>query len=451
MQIIPTIMCGGAGTRLWPASRDSFPKHLLPLNGGPSTFQRTLLRFRDAAEFGRPVIITSADARFLIAGQLQEIGIAADLILEPSRQDSAAAVATGAVHLSTTRGADDVCLILAADHHIEDAAAFRAASVEAARGTARGLIMTLGIKPTWPATGYGYLAPGAPVSGTACFRLDAFREKPDAATAERYIAQGYLWNSGNFLFRAADMLRELETHAGDILGAAREAYAAADRDADFIRLDAASFRRARKTSIDFAVMEKTDHAGVTPYAGDWSDIGTFDALWEVMPKDDAGNALDGDAVALGSRNNLVQGDGILAAAVGVEDLVIIANRDAVLVTTRARSGEVKGMVERLRGMGRVEADRHDRIRTGWGWRQRLDGGAAADVRRLHVAAGGVMTDPGTAAVQWTVTQGEAEVMLSDKTMRLRAGETLGVSPGVTRAIANRQTSPLELIEIISGI
>lgn len=449
MDIIPTIMCGGAGTRLWPASRDSFPKHLLPLNGGPSTFQRTVLRFKDAPGFGRPLIITSADARFLIAAQLQEIGVSADVILEPSRQDSAAAVATGAVHLAATRGESAVCLILAADHHIEDAAAFRAASVTAAAGAATGLIMTLGIRPTHPATGYGYLAPGAPVQGTACYLLKAFREKPDSGTAAQYIADGYLWNSGNFLFRCAVMLKEFETHAPDILGVAREAYGAASRDADFIRLDAAAFARARKTSIDFAVMEKTAHAGVTSYGGDWSDIGTFDALWEVMPKDDAGNALDGDAVVLGARNNLIQGDGILAAAVGVEDLVIIAQRDAVLVTSRARSGEVKGMVEKLRKMGRGEADRHDRIRTGWGWRQRLDGGAA-DVGRLHVSTGQTAGDLGMAAVQWTVTQGEAEVGLVTGKMRLRAGESVAVPAAAARSIANRGTVALELIEIAPG-
>jgi mannose-1-phosphate guanylyltransferase / mannose-6-phosphate isomerase len=446
MLIIPTIMCGGAGTRLWPASRDSFPKHLLPLNGGLSTFQRTVLRFKDASGFGRPVIITSADARFLIAGQLQEIGVQADVILEPSRQDSAAAVATGAVHLSATRGVDDVCLILAADHHIEDAQAFRAASTVAAEGAALGLIMTLGIKPTHPATGYGYLAPGAPVPGTSCFKLDTFREKPDSATATRYIADGYLWNSGNFLFKPGVMLAELEAHASDVLGAARTAYLAAARDADFIRLDAPTFAKARKTSIDFAVMEKTNCAGVTPYAGDWSDIGSFDALWEVMPKDADGNALDGDAVVLGARNTLVQGDGILATAVGVEDLVIIANRDAVLVTTRARSGEVKGMVELLRKQGRSEADRHDRIRTGWGWRQKLDGGAA-DVRRLHVAAGREAGDLGAAAVQWMVTLGAAEVLLAGQALRIRAGESVAIPAAAARAVANRGTDPLELIEI----
>jgi mannose-1-phosphate guanylyltransferase/mannose-6-phosphate isomerase len=352
MDIVPIIMCGGAGTRLWPLSREATPKHLLPLNGGPSTFQRTLLRFKDAAGFARPVVITSADARFAVAGQMQDIGVAGDLILEPSRRDSAAAVAVAALH-AEARGGDAVAMVLAADHFIEDAAAFRDAARTACAGAAQGLIMTLGVKPTYPATGYGYVAPGAALAGTGCFRLKAFREKPDAETAARYIADGYLWNSGNFLFRPGIMLDELQAHAADILASARAAYDAAERDADFIRLDAAAFATARRTSIDFAVMEKTMRAGVAPYGGDWSDIGTFDALWDVMPKDKDGNAVSGETVLVDVRNSLVQGDGVLAAVVGVENVVVVAMPDAVLVTTRARSGEVKALVERLKSEGRL--------------------------------------------------------------------------------------------------
>jgi mannose-1-phosphate guanylyltransferase/mannose-6-phosphate isomerase len=449
MQIIPTIMCGGAGTRLWPASRDSLPKHLLPFNDGPSTFQRTVLRFKGAEGFGRPVIITSADARFLIAAQLQEIGVAADLILEPSRQDSAAAVATGAVHIAATRGDDVVCLILAADHHIEDAPAFRASALAAAVGAERGLIMTLGIAPTWPATGYGYVAPGDAIPGTACARLKAFKEKPDAATAAAYIAEGYTWNSGNFLFRPGAMLRELESHAPDILEAARAAYGAAARDADYIRLDATAFARARKTSIDFAVMEKTAQAGVAPYAGDWSDIGSFDALWEVMPKDADGNALAGDAVAVGSRNSLVQGDGVLAAAVGVEDLVIVAMRDAVLVSTRARSGEVKALVETLRKQGRSEADSHDRVHRAWGWRQTLDRAADGPLRRYLVSPGAELPsgEAGIGDANWIVVAGECEVRRSAGAARLGVGECLHLSAEEPARIASVGHDALELIAV----
>ena len=288
MIIVPTIMCGGAGTRLWPASRESMPKHLLPMQGGLSTFQRTVTRFQGEAGFGKPVVITSADSRFLVGEQLAAIGVEADIILEPSRQDSAAAVATGTIHLAATRGPDAICLMLAADHMIHDTKAFCAAAREAAAGAATGRIMTLGIKPTAPATGYGYIAPGDVISGSASFTLREFREKPDADTAADYIAKGYLWNSGNFLFQPAVMLAELEAHVPAILAAAKGAYDRGERDADFIRLDADIFKTAPRVSIDFAVMEKTKNAGVTPYNSDWSDIGTWDALWEASPQDDAG-------------------------------------------------------------------------------------------------------------------------------------------------------------------
>lgn len=327
MIIVPTIMCGGAGTRLWPASRESMPKHLLPMMGGLSTFQRTVTRFRDETGFGKPVVITSADSRFLIGEQLAAIGVEADIILEPSRQDSAAAVATGAIHLAATRGPDAICLILAADHVIHDTRAFCAAAREAARGAAAGRIMTLGIKPTAPATGYGYIAPGDIIAGTASFQLLEFKEKPDAETAARYIARGYLWNSGNFLFQARVMLAELEAHVPAILAAAREAYDSGNHDADFIRLDADAFKSAPKNSIDFAVMEKTKKAGVTPYNSDWSDIGTWDALWEASPQDEAGNVISGDVKTIGVRRSLVQSDGTLTTVVGLDDVVVVATKD----------------------------------------------------------------------------------------------------------------------------
>ncbi len=354
--IIPTIMCGGAGTRLWPASRDSRPKHLLPLFDGMSTFQMTVLRFHGHEGFGRPVIITSADSRFQIAEQLAAVGAEADIILEPSRQDSAAAVATGAVHLAG-RGAGDVCLILAADHKVDDPAAFRDACRAAAAGTEKGLIMTLGITPTGPATGYGYINPGAAVADK-CFRVVQFREKPDAATASAYIRQGYLWNSGNFMFRPDVMTAAFASHAPAILAAVTDAYGKAARDADFIRLDREAFATAPKISVDFAIMEKTDAAGVTPCDAGWSDIGTWDALWEVSAKDSAGNAAIGDVVLHDAANSLISADGILVAAVGIRDLVIVAGRDAVMVAPMDRVGEVKALVEALKKAGRTEATQH---------------------------------------------------------------------------------------------
>ncbi len=451
MLIVPTIMCGGAGTRLWPASRESLPKHLLPMLGGPSTFQRTLLRFRGQQGFGRPVVITSADSRFLIGEQLAAIGVEADIVIEPSRQDSAAAVAVGACHVAA-REPGALCLILAADHLINDAEAFCAASREAARVAAKGLIMTLGIAPTAPATAYGYIAPGEAIEGTGSFRLKTFKEKPDAVTAARYISEGYLWNSGNFLFQPETMLQELKAFAPAILDAASTAYRKAVRETDFVRLDAESFATAPRTSIDFAVMERTSRAGVTPYRSDWSDIGSWDALWEVSPKDADGNALSGDVLAIGVRNSIVQSDGLVTAVVGVEDLVVVTTKDAVLVTSRARSSEVKDLVAALRKDGRKEADEHNRMFRPWGWYQRIDIGPGFQAKRIHVVPGGRLSlqKHFHRAEHWVVIKGVAEVTVDKDVSLVRENEAIHLPLGCVHRMVNPGKIPLEIIEVQIG-
>lgn len=451
MLIIPTIMCGGAGTRLWPASRESLPKHLLPMFDGLSTFQRTVTRFQGDPAFGRPVIITGAESRFLIGGQLAAIGAEADIILEPSRQDSAAAVATGALHLAR-RYPEALCLMLAADHLIHDAAGFRAAAIEAGRAAARGFIMTLGIQPTQPATGYGYLASGAAIPETQSFLLKQFREKPDAETAAAYIRSGYLWNSGNFLFQPGVMLAELALHAPAVLAAATGAYDKAARDADFIRLDAETFRTAPKISIDFAVMEKTGKAGVTPYASDWSDIGTWDALWQASPQDAAANVIAGDVTAIGVNRSLIQSDGTLTAVVGLDDVVVVATRDAVLVTSRARSAEVKDLVTQLRKDGRKEADEHNRMYRPWGWYQRIDIGPGFQVKRIHVVPGGKLSlqKHQFRAEHWVVVQGIAEVTVDKSVSLVRENESIHLPLGCVHRLVNPGVTPLELIEVQIG-
>jgi mannose-1-phosphate guanylyltransferase / mannose-6-phosphate isomerase len=451
MQITPTIMCGGAGTRLWPASRDSMPKPLLPLLGGLSTFQRTVSRFLGAEGFGRPVVVTAAESRFLVGEQLAAIGAEADVILEPSRQDSAAAAAVGALHLAG-RDPEGLCFILAADHVVEDAQAFREASLEAAGAARQGLIMTLGVEPRHPATGYGYIAPGEPVAGTASFRLKAFKEKPDADAARRYIADGYLWNSGNFLFSPAVMIAEMEALAPAVLAAAQEAYAKAVRDADFIRLDAASFAKAPRISIDFAVMEKTGRAGVTPYRGAWSDIGDWQALWEASPKDGDGNVVAGDVHVIGATNSLVQSEGQLTAVVGVDDLVVVTTKDAVLVTSRARSPDVKAMVAALRKAGRKEADEHNRMHRPWGWYQRIDIGPRFQAKRIHVAPGGRLSlqKHHHRAEHWVVVQGVAEVTVDSQVSLLRENEAIHLPQGCVHRMANPGKIPLEIIEVQIG-
>jgi mannose-1-phosphate guanylyltransferase / mannose-6-phosphate isomerase len=452
MIIVPTIMCGGAGTRLWPASRESMPKHLLPMLGGLSTFQRTVTRFRGEAGFGKPVVITSAESRFLVGEQLAAISVEADIILEPSRQDSAAAVATGAIHIAATRGQDAICLMLAADHLIHDTKAFCAAAREAAIGAATGRIMTLGIKPTVPATGYGYIAPGETIAGTASFVLREFREKPDAATATGYITKGYLWNSGNFLFQPRVMLAELEAHVPAILAAAKGAYEKGGRDTDFIRLDADVFKTAPKISIDFAVMEKTKNAGVTPYNSDWSDIGTWDALWEASPQDDAGNVISGDVKTIGVRRSLVQSDGTLTTVVGLDDVVVVATKDAVLVSSRARSAEVKELVAALRADGRKEADEHNRMFRPWGWYQRIDIGPRFQAKRIHVIPGGRLSlqKHFHRAEHWVVIQGTAEVTVDKSVSMVRENEAIHLPLGCVHRMVNPGKIPLEIIEVQIG-
>ncbi|MFJ7834269.1 mannose-1-phosphate guanylyltransferase, partial [Methylobacterium sp. NPDC097213] len=304
--ILPVILCGGSGTRLWPASRESMPKQFTPLvDPTTSTFQSTVRRVADPAVFAKPTVIASAESRFIVAEQLAQTRIAADILLEPERRDSAAAVAVAALH-AAGRGPETVVLIMAADHVIEDAAAFASAAQHAARGARLGQIMTLGITPTRPATEYGYIRTGnALPDAPGLHRVERFVEKPDAAGAERLIGEGALWNSGYFLFRADVMIAELETHAPQVLEAARGALAHAATDLDFVRLQAESFARAPKTSIDYAVMERTTRAGVLAVSFAWSDVGTWDAVWQVLERDARGNAVRGRVELVETTGSLV--------------------------------------------------------------------------------------------------------------------------------------------------
>ena len=321
-KILPVIMCGGSGTRLWPASRESMPKQFIPLLDDLSNFQLTAKRFSHPA-FGKPLVIAGNDVRFIVAEQLAAVGVEAEIALEPTRRDSAAAVAVAAV-LAERRGPGTVALVVAADHLISDMDAFVASCIAAAEGAREGFIMTLGVTPTGPATGYGYIQPGRPIAETGALRVERFVEKPDAATAARYTEQGYLWNSGNFLFRADAMLAELEAHAPDVIRAARAAVEAAVSDLDFLRLGADSFVKAPKVSIDYAVMEHTARAGVLPVSFSWSDIGTWSAIWEASARDAAGNTLKGPVEVLGDNGSLVHSDGVLTTVVGLDGVVVVA-------------------------------------------------------------------------------------------------------------------------------
>jgi mannose-1-phosphate guanylyltransferase/mannose-6-phosphate isomerase len=449
--IIPVIMCGGSGTRLWPASRETMPKQFISLFGARSTFQMTALRFRGDARFAAPIVIAHDDFRFIVAEQLRMIEMTARIVLEPERRDSAAAVAVAAL-MGAAESEETIVAVMAADHLIEDAAGFRDACAAAGRAARGGLVMTLGLKPTFPATGYGYIRPGAAIDAGGAARVEAFVEKPDAATAARHIADGYLWNSGNFVFRAGTMRDEFRAHAPATLAAAQAALAGAKADLDFLRLDRDAFVQAPKISVDFAVMEKTGQAGVLPVAFDWSDIGGWGAVWERLPHDEAGNAQVGHVELLDAKNCLVHSEDLLTAVVGMENALVIATRDAVLVTTQDKADQVKGLVERLKARGRAEATQHLRVYRPWGWYQRIDLGPRFQVKRIMVKPGGKLSlqKHFHRAEHWVVVHGVAEVVRDEETHTVRENESIYLPLGSVHRMSNPGRIPLHIIEVQVG-
>ena len=325
-QIIPVIMCGGAGTRLWPVSRESMPKQFVSLVGPTSTFQQVLTRISDPSLFLRPIIITNAESRFIVAEQLREQGIEADIVLEPMRRNSGPAVAVSAV-LAKERDPEALVLMLAADHVVRKPDEFRQACRCAAGAAIAGRIVTFGIVPTYPATNYGYIRPGEKLNGSHAHAVEAFVEKPDAATAATYVANHYLWNSGNFLFHAATMLAEIERFEPAMAEAAKASVDGLTRDLDFLRLAAEPFARAPRKSIDYAVMERTKLAAVVPADIGWSDVGSWSAVWDILDHDAAGNATEGPVVMLDSRNSLVHSEkSVLTTVIGLDDVIVVSTR-----------------------------------------------------------------------------------------------------------------------------
>jgi len=449
--ITPLIMAGGAGTRLWPLSRDSMPKQFIALlDDGLSTFQATLLRVKGDG-FANPIVVTNNEFRFVVAEQMRAVGVAGDIVLEPERRDSAPAIASGAL-LVSRKDEKGLCLALAADHVIPDIEAFRRDCGRAASLAADGPIMTFGIVPTEPATGYGYIEPGKPLKSEGANTVARFVEKPDAETARGYVEQGFLWNSGNFIFSADRMLAELEAFVPEVLSGATRALAAAVKDLDFLRLDPEGFAEATKISIDYAVMEKTRHAGVLRATFGWSDVGNWDSLQAIRPQDESGNVLEGPVVAIGTRNSLIRSDEILTAVIGLDDAVVVTTRDAVLVTTKARAAEVKGLVERLKKEGRREATEHLRMYRPWGWYQRIDLGGRFQVKRINVKPGGLLSlqKHFHRAEHWVVVSGTAEVTLDGTVSYIHENESIYLPIGCTHRLANPGKIPLELIEVQVG-
>ena len=453
-RIIPVVLSGGSGTRLWPLSRASYPKQFLALAGEQSLIQQTVARARAATQ-APPIVVCSAEHRFLVAEQLRALGITAGpdgarIVLEPLARNTAPAVAVAAL-LAAEADPESQLLVLAADHAIADVPGF-AAAIGSASGVADGgRLVTFGMKPDRPETGYGYIKPGKPLSGGA-HEVAAFVEKPDAATAARYMAEGYLWNSGSFLFPASLVLGELALHAPAVLEAARAALAAATRDLDFLRLDEAAFAQAPSISIDYAVMEKTKQAAVVPASIGWSDIGSFDALWAIGARDASGNVAIGDALVLDSTDSFVRSDGMLTAVLGMKDAIVVTSDDAVLVTTRERAQDVKKIVDALKAHGRKEGSEHQRMYRPWGFYEGLIQGDRFQVKRIQVTPGAKLSlqKHFHRAEHWVVVKGTAIVTRDSETLMVRETESVYLPLGCVHRMENPGKIPLVLIEVQVG-
>jgi mannose-1-phosphate guanylyltransferase / mannose-6-phosphate isomerase len=449
--IVPLLLAGGTGTRLWPVSRDTMPKQFLPLVGNRSTYQDALARVKREDLFAPPIVMTSEDFRFFARGQAEDIGVDATIVLEPMRRESGPAIAAGAA-LALERDPRAIVLALAADHVILDIDLFHTACLAGREAAAGGAIVTFGIHPTAPRTSYGYIRRGEALATASIHKVDAFVEKPDAGKAAGYVRDGYLWNSGNFLFRADALLAELarfEPAMGDAVAAA---VAKATRDLGFVRLDSAAFARAPQKSIDYAVMEKTDRAAVVEGRFRWSDIGSWDAVFDVTERDKAGNVLTGPVAAIDAQNCIVHTPERLAAVVGVKDLIVVTTPDAVLVLPRQRAEDVKKLVALLKEEGRPEACNHRRVYRPWGHYDSVDNGDRFQVKRIVVAPGGKLSLQRHLhrAEHWVVVRGTAEVTIADTVHILHENQSTYIPIGSVHRLANPGKIPLELIEVQTG-
>jgi mannose-1-phosphate guanylyltransferase/mannose-6-phosphate isomerase len=448
--IIPLIMCGGAGTRLWPASREGRPKQFLPLFGRRSTFQDTMGRVSDPDLFGRPIIVTNHQYRFMVAEQLAEIGVEADILLEPARRDSGPAIAAGA-GFAFVRSGDPVVVALAADHVVTDPAAFAKDCGVASEAAEGNRIVTFGVRPSRPATEYGYVRPGAAI-GPDIFAIEKFVEKPDAKTAERYVAEGYLWNSGNFMFRAGFLLDEFRKFEPESAAAVSASVAGAGTDLGFVSLDPQAFARATAKSIDYAVMERTQRAGVLPVAYGWSDVGSWQAVWELAERDATGNAVQGRAVFLDARDSYVATDTQLVALYGVADLVVVATDDAVLVARRDDGDGLRRLVRKLKEVAPAVTEEHLKVHRPWGSYQSIDMGERFQVKRIVVKPGGRLSlqTHHHRAEHWVVVRGTARVTIQDHTNILHENESTYIPIGSRHRLENPGKIDLELIEVQTG-
>ncbi|MEQ8395627.1 mannose-1-phosphate guanylyltransferase/mannose-6-phosphate isomerase [Thalassobaculum sp.] len=458
-RIVPVILCGGAGTRLWPLSRAQYPKQFLSLVGDASMLQATAQRVADPTRFAPPVVVANVEHRFLVAEQLRAIDIQPRAILLEAEGRNSAPAATLAAHRVMADEPATLILLLAADHAMSRPGAFVDAIDLASPAALAGRIVTFGIRPDRPETGYGYIRAGDELPDLpGVHSVDRFVEKPDAPTASRYLADGrYVWNSGNFLTRADTLAGEVDRLAPAIGAAARATLAGTVRDLDYERLDPEAFAQAPAISLDYAVMEKTDRAAVVPCDPEWSDVGSFATLRALGGRDAAGNVASGDTVAIDTRDCLIRSTGPLVATLGVADLVIVATPDAVLIADAARAQDVKTVVDRLRVDGRTEADGHPEVHRPWGSYSTLDRGPGFQVKQIRVHPGGRLSlqSHRHRAEHWVVIEGTARVTRGPnretlETVDLGKNRSIDIPLGWVHRLENPTDAPVAIIEVQSG-
>ncbi|MFZ5789753.1 MAG: mannose-1-phosphate guanylyltransferase/mannose-6-phosphate isomerase [Pseudomonadota bacterium] len=454
MQVRPVILSGGAGTRLWPLSRATYPKQLMPLLSEESLLQETARRVGVEHGFLPPLVVCNAEHRFMVAEQLRAIGAVPEaILLEPIGRNTAPAAAVAAV-LASESDPDAILLLLPSDHHVADPERFREAVTTALPAARAGFLVIFGIAPNRPETGYGYIRLGKPLAeAPGCLQVAQFVEKPDLATARRYVMTGdHFWNGGMVLFSARRFLAELERLEPAMLAAVRRAVAVAARDLDFTRLGEAEFATAPAKSIDYAVLERTEAAAVVPCDMGWSDVGSWDSLWEAAEKDEDGNVLVGDVVATDVKNSYLRAEGRLLAVQGLSGVVAVETPDAVLVLARNKAQDLRSVVAALDRNGREEHIRHRKVYRPWGSYEQVDAGDRFQVKRLIVRPGGKLSLQRHAhrAEHWVVVRGTARVTRDGQLFDLVANQSTYIPLGAAHRLENPGDEPLHIIEVQSG-